>query len=451
MVRGEVHVSRSREMPSTLLTRLGWQFLFIGLFAMIGGVIRAYNLPLALAGLVLSALLIHWRWSRHTVASIGVWRELPEEAYVGQSLAVRFRVANRSRWLPAWLVRIDDSIRGPEPSRPSQEWWVPWGFERRGPFVASCGVGVVPQGGSTTTEYRCTIARRGRYAFGPVRVSSGSPLGLLTARRTIEAAGTLFVFPQLLRLRPDWRRQIWSHSVGDTVNARSGGGMDGEFFGIRGWRAGDSRRWIHWRTTARIGEPAVRQFEQDRRLRCCVVVDGHLLSAGVSGGVGRGPAASELTAEEAALERVLSVAATIVTRMSGSSNGRIGVVLVGREVVTLSNLGGPEHTKAMLRCLAGLVGHPRPDLAEAMRQTHRLLGQPRSWLVLSSRLPDAGHRQLFGSQSLADCRWLSTQDGSLDQLLESPDPGSDFGLPDSQRADVAAPGAGGELVAGRGA
>jgi uncharacterized protein (DUF58 family) len=444
-----VYVSRSRETPSTLLTRLGWQFLFIGLFAMIGGVIRSYNLPLALAGLILSALLIHWRWSRHTVASIGLRRELPEEAYVGQPLTIRFRVTNRSRWLPAWLVRIDDSICGPELAKPAQERWVPRGFGRRGQLPASCGVGVVPQGGIMTAEYRCSVARRGRYDFGPVRVSSGSPLGLLTSRRAIEAAGTLFVFPQLLRLRADWRQQIWSHSSGDSVNARSGGGMDGEFFGIRGWRAGDSRRWIHWRTTARIGEPAVRQFEQDRRLRCCVVVDGHLLSADVSGDVGRRPAAGELTAEEAALERVLSVAATIITRMSGSSNSRIGLVLVGREIVTLSNLGGLEHTKAMLRCLAGLVGHPRPDLADAMRQTHRLLGQPRSWLVLSPRLPDDGHRQLFGSQPLADCRWLSTHDGSLDQLLESPNSGTDFGLPESQPADVAALGLGGELVAGR--
>lgn len=441
-------MSRKRETSSTLLTRLGWQFLFIGLFAMIGGVIRAYNLPLALAGLILSALLIHWRWSRHTVVSIGLQRELPEEAYVGQPLTVRFRVANRSRWLPAWLVQVEDTIRGPESARPVQERWVPRLFGRRGQFAASCGVGLVPQGGLMMAEYHCLVARRGRYDFGPVRVSSGSPLGLMIARRTIDAAAALYVYPQLVRLRADWRQQIWSPSAGDSVNARSGGGMDGEFFGIRGWRAGDSRRWIHWRTTARIGEPVVRQFEQDRRLRCCVMVDAHLPSAVASSDVGRRTTGGELTAEEAALERVLSVAATIITRMGGASNSRIGLVLVGREVVTLTSLGGLEQTKAMLRHLAGLAGYPRPDLTDAMRKTHRLLGQPRSWLVLSPRLPDDEHRQLFGSQSTTDCRWMSTRDGSIDRLIENPLTGSDPGLPESYRAETAALGGGGEVIVG---
>lgn len=298
-------------------------------------------------------------------------------------------------------------------------------------------------------EYRCLVARRGRYHFGPVRVSSGSPLGLMIARRTIDAAATLYVYPRLLQLRADWRQQIWSQSAGDSVHARRGGGMDGEFFGIRGWRAGDSRRWIHWRTTARIGEPAVRQFEQDRRLRCGLMVDAYLSSADASSDFGRRTATGEVAEDEAALERVLSVAATIITRMGGSSNSRIGLVLVGREVVTLTSLGGLEQTKAMLRHLAGLTGHPSPDLTDAMRKTHRLLGQPRSWLVLSPRLPDDGHRHLFGSQSAADCRWLSTRDGSLDRLIESPMADSDSESPDPYLAGIADLPHGAEVVVGR--
>ena len=43
--------------------------------------------------------------------------------------------------------------------------------------------------------------------------------------------------------------------------------------GLRTWRSGDSRRWIHWRTTARKGELMVRQFEKPSNQDLVLVVD----------------------------------------------------------------------------------------------------------------------------------------------------------------------------------
>ena len=417
---------------------------------MIGGVIRAYNLPLALAGLIIAATLLHWRWSRHTVRALALTRDLPEEAYAGRPFLVRFRVTNRSKWLPAWLIRIDDSVMGSEPEPPRSGGLVARlvaiAVGKRVPSVerilgsirisrrrggrrggrqdrsrVGSGIGMIPPGGTSASSYRCVVSRRGRYDFGPASVSSGSPLGLLIYCRRVPQVSSLWVFPECLPLRPEWRDRLSSRGGGDALSARRSGGVDGEFFGIRGWRAGDSRRWIHWRTTARIGEPAVRQFEQDRRLQFCILLDAFVpdperLPEASSGGL-----AGRDAAAEAALETVIRVAASIVTRLSGVAGNRIGLVLAGDQTTPMVTVGGREQTIGILRALAELAGHPNPNLEEAIRQAHHHLGKPRAWLVLSPRrqsdLPEETFANWFADGA---CTWLSTVDGSLDGLLQEP-------------------------------
>src|SRR5208283_4972842 len=41
----------------------------------------------------------------------------------------------------------------------------------------------------------------------------------------------------------------------------------------RPWQRGDSRRWIHWRTSARTGQVMVRQFEQPHSRDAAIVLD----------------------------------------------------------------------------------------------------------------------------------------------------------------------------------
>jgi uncharacterized protein (DUF58 family) len=41
-------------------------------------------------------------------------------------------------------------------------------------------------------------------------------------------------------------------------------GARGEYRGLRPYRPGDDPRDVHWRTTARVGHPVVREYERDR-------------------------------------------------------------------------------------------------------------------------------------------------------------------------------------------
>ena len=90
---------------------------------------------------------------------------------------------------------------------------------------------------------------------------------------TIEEPQTLLVLPRLGRLTRRWQRMQQSADVGASNVQRRQGLLEGDFYGLRDWRCGDSRRWIHWRTSARRQTPVVRQFEQQRNQDLALVLE----------------------------------------------------------------------------------------------------------------------------------------------------------------------------------
>src|SRR5258708_33611326 len=46
-----------------------------------------------------------------------------------------------------------------------------------------------------------------------------------------------------------------------------------EYHGLRDYRPGDSPRWIHWRTSARLGQPRVQEFEQQHEQNLAILLD----------------------------------------------------------------------------------------------------------------------------------------------------------------------------------
>jgi uncharacterized protein (DUF58 family) len=90
---------------------------------------------------------------------------------------------------------------------------------------------------------------------------------------TIDDPSALVVYPRIGRLTPGWTRRYGEAAHGSRRVTHQQGVMEGDYHGLRDYRSGDSRRWIHWRTSARRGELMVRQFEQQRNQDLCLLVD----------------------------------------------------------------------------------------------------------------------------------------------------------------------------------
>jgi uncharacterized protein (DUF58 family) len=336
------------------LTRLGFHFLFLGSFAIFGGAVRGFNLLLVLAAMLIGALLIQWRWSRHSIGSITVNRRLPREVFAENPFVVRFRLSNHNRLLTAWMLRLIDRI---ERSSGSDQ------------AAAGCGVAAIPAGRTVSADYRCVIARRGRYRFGPVQLETTFPLSLFRCRRTIDDEQEICVFPRQLQLRQHWQRYLSGRQGGAAATARRSGSGEGEFFGLREWQTGDSPKWIHWRTTARLTEPAVRQFEQQRRFDLCVVVD----------------AFAESQADDEHAETAISLAATLVSKMTVSPSNRIVIGAAGAANDAVIGGGTDSAKRRMLMLLADVKTSDQPKLDDAVRQTLSLAGSARDLIIVSSR------------------------------------------------------------------
>lgn len=294
-----------RRRYSTSLTFEGCCFVIIAGFILAGAITRQINLLMVLFGLLAGAFVAHGLLVRSIVRRIQVKRRLPKSISAGELLVVELSATNQRRWLGAWAVAATDTLRregtttGKRTLRPRALW------------------SHLPPGETCTTTYRGRIVQRGRYQFGPLQVSSRFPFGFLRSRAMFDANDSLIVYPRLGQLTAAWRRWQEGLETGSGRNSPRQGLLEGDFYGLRDWRSGDSRRWLHWRTSARRQTPVVRQFEQQRDRGLAILLDLWQPEQ---------PGEDELDAVEIAT----SLAATIATELCRAGGRRLLVASTGR-------------------------------------------------------------------------------------------------------------------------
>ena len=119
--------------------------------------------------------------------------------------------------------------------------------------------------------------------------------------------------PERLLLRLEWRviRRLDGRVQGAYRTPYRGSGLD--FAGLRGYLEEDDARHIDWNATARLDEPQVRQYTEDRELTVWLVLD---RSASMTvGRPGRGK------------HDVLDELALTLARLFGRGGNRVGAVL----------------------------------------------------------------------------------------------------------------------------
>jgi len=125
--------------------------------------------------------------------------------------------------------------------------------------------------------------------------------------------------PERLLLRLEWRvvRRLDGRLAGAYRTAHRGVGTD--LAGLREYAEGDDARYIDWNATARLNEPQLRLFNEDRELTLWLVLD---RSASMTvGAPGRGK------------HDVLSELTLVLARLFGRGGNRVGALLYDNGVV----------------------------------------------------------------------------------------------------------------------
>jgi len=128
--------------------------------------------------------------------------------------------------------------------------------------LAEILVPAIPARDERRQDFTVPASRRGIVTVGPVRTVRADPLGLVRREHVWTAASELIVHPTTIGI-PSMSTGFVRDLEGNPTRELST--SDISFHALREYSAGDERRHIHWKSSAKTGTYMVRQFEQTKR------------------------------------------------------------------------------------------------------------------------------------------------------------------------------------------
>jgi uncharacterized protein (DUF58 family) len=217
--------------------------------------------------------------------------------------------------------------------------------------------------------------------------------------------------PDRLLLQLEWRviRRLDGRVQGAYRTAYRGSGLD--FAGLRGYVEEDDARHIDWNATARMNEPQVRLFTEDRDLTVWLVLD---RSASMTVGT---PGRDK--------QDVLSELALVLARLFSRGGNRVGALLYGGAATRVVPTGtGRGHALRIGYELDRTAGLPSPagttDFA-AMLDAVSLLARRRSLIIVISDFIGTGEwdKPLLRLSQRHDVAALRVVDAADDDLPDA--------------------------------
>jgi uncharacterized protein (DUF58 family) len=234
----------------------------------------------------------------------------------------------------------------------------------------SAATGVVPKSG-----WRHTVElqglRRGPIGARSWVVESSDIVGFFRGRRAHPEAEIALVLPRFASLTLHPR----VHELEASLAApRAGSGT--ELFGVREYRPGDSLRRIHWRSSARLGELVVREYEPPGVQTLGIFCDPRPVSPDVADQVARIAASEAWDCIREGGRVVLWSPGLEPTRPSESRSLWSLLDWLARYPSAVGSEPPPAVSEAV-----AVTGRADPELVDALETVRRRGGTIRAWVV----------------------------------------------------------------------
>lgn len=198
-------------------------------------------------GLLAGSLLVPAR-----LAGCALAREVPKRATAGDEVLVGMSLRNNGRRTTG-LARLEDRFGGFDPAS----------------FVCE----PVPPGGTAVARVARRARLRGVFEGGEVLLRGSAPFGFFSTRRRCEVVSRMTVVPRAVDLRGFPILEPAS-APRDVLHERARTGAGEEYLGVRPYRPGDPRRFVHWRSSARAGKLVVREYEEQVQSQVVLLLSG---------------------------------------------------------------------------------------------------------------------------------------------------------------------------------
>ncbi len=287
--------------------RFEWPLVF--LFLVLAAISRSPALiVLAAGGVVLGGIV--WLTSRLALVALDATLVLDVDRVVaGEGMVATVRIANRKPMPLPWLdlrLFLPDGVDPAHKAPGTPREWVDAGFSPRGHE-------------RVTLRFPLVSTRRGAYAIGPLRLRASDWLGFFSVERTLPVSVPIVAYPaplatrdrHLPSLRPPAETAVRRGLVPDPLRFR----------GVREHRAGDPRKEIHWKASARLRALQTKLYEPATSLDAVFLVN---------------VASYErywIQADPESVEVVVSAAADLV-RQAANAGRQVGLVTNGIDNLT---------------------------------------------------------------------------------------------------------------------
>jgi uncharacterized protein (DUF58 family) len=277
--------------------------------------------------------------------------------HVGEQMRVTYTLRNGSRLPKPWLeVHNPTTLPGSLPGR------------------------AISLGGRSERSWlvRVPLVRRGHFRIEPLHIRTGDPFGFFEASATVGQGVSVIVYPKLEPL-PAWRLPTasleGSHASPERTLQTTPLATT-----VRPYAPGDSMNRIHWRTTARLGEIQVKEFELEQTADAWIILD---LQRSIQAGRG----------EASTTEIAIQAAASIAHKAIGENRAVGMTVNASRTAHLPADRGGRQHLKIM-QLLAAVEADGSSPLIETLVVTMGRLRRGMTAVVITASVDPAWVRAL---------------------------------------------------------
>lgn len=314
------------------------------------------RLPFFIFYLCALMLIIAFFWTRHALRRTECMIQVESDhVEVGEKLGVRVRIDNDTI-LPLPWAEVDDA---------TPQHLVATDMPQQATSV--------PLLGSRVITFKITAKRRGHYTVGPIRITLGDAFGLFRGKREFRSRATVTIYPRVHRIegipvplsQPFGPVRTREKAFEDPSNQAE----------LREYRPGDNPRHIHWKTSARMGELMLRQYEINATTPMILFPD---LAAFAQAG---DPAQGQPSTEEMSVEIAASLAALGLRR-----NIDVGLVCHAQERFAVSVSRGQRAFHEIQEVLCRVEAEGRLAMEQVLElETSHLPGKS-TLVVITPRL-----------------------------------------------------------------
>lgn len=351
------------------LRHVGLCYLGVVLFILGGAILREIPMLVVLAGMMLAPIFINWRLAMASLRGLRIERVAPDTIEVGKEFEVELRLSQIAKASSHWGIALEDEI----------EWS---GDGSKQVSVAEAFAPRISFQRPGYASYRCKAVRRGDHLFRRLRLHTRFPFGLVEAAIQLPLTGQFVATPTLGKMLRSFDDLLGDKELDEVESKRRQLSVgEGDYYAVREWRSGDSPRWVHWRTSAKLGRPAVKQFERQTKGKDLVLIVDLWSPSEKKGGASQ------------SFEDMLSFAATAVCEWSVATSGRFLMGVAGDQAELATSSGRNASVTPFLRILGSASASANPKWDEVVARCRAVAAAPAALVVLSLRSQESAESQ----------------------------------------------------------